>query len=614
MGNTRNSCVRLSILTSLPMASVRIACKTFKRGWHVPIRSARRGSWVCHALRSSGRAIQTAPKGHGSPSPGQRPRRPTHVKDPSGLAPLVNKVERLRQVSAKTTDPHVLVTWVKEIGGHAQAGEPHSPAGQAGRGLDTCSVSVVACQPRSPAGQAGRGLDATGVEQRGRCPDGLGEPRAFGPATKVLLSAALLATTLATCGQFAERVARADEAKVTVREIFVPFADLDVLLENQPHRVLLSRAEYEDLLKKAKKTAKTHAPQGAVLVAADYTATGEEERVRWVGNLTLDVLEEDLQTISLDLSAPGLRSATLDGKPASIGRGADGRLVLFVEGKGRHVLLLEMVSPLQANAAQQVLSFHVPQPPAARFRLTMPGNVEIRSGASVASRVVDESPRQTRFELLAKPGDTALVMTLNSHLARRERAVVARSVLVNEVTQAYERLHATVSLSILHQATDRFRFALPQGFEITDVASPLVARWAIEKEKDRRVLDVRLREPTVETVVLNLSALKMHSPLEQWSSDNRQPITDNQQLTTDNRQLTWSFPQLQPLDVVGQVAVVGLLAEDRLNAEAIQATGLVPIDTEVLGRAMPVTVVRAEPGARRCAPTWPTTRRKRSSA
>ena len=269
--------------------------------------------------------------------------------------------------------------------------------------------------------------------------------------------------------------------------------------------------------------------------------------------------------------------------------------MLFVEGKGRHVLLLEMVSPLQANAAQQVLSFHVPQPPAARFRLTMPGDVEIRSGASVASRVVDESPRQTRFELLAKPGDTVLVMTLNSHLARRERAVVARSVLVDEVTQAYERLHATVSFDILHQATDRFRFALPQGFEITDVASPLVARWAIEKEKDRRVLDVRLREPTVETVVLNLSALKMHSPLEQWSSDNRQPITDNQQLTTDNRQLTWSFPQLQPLDVVGQVAVVGLLAEDRLNAEAIQATGLVPIDTEVLGRAMPVTVVRAEP-------------------
>ena len=101
----------------------------------------------------------SAPTGRGSPSPsGHRPRCTTHVKDPSGLVPLVNKVGWLRQESAKTTDPHVLVTWVKKVGGHAQAGESHSPSGRAGRGLDEHSVSVVAFQPRSPAGQAGRGL------------------------------------------------------------------------------------------------------------------------------------------------------------------------------------------------------------------------------------------------------------------------------------------------------------------------------------------------------------------------------------------------------------------------------------------------------------------------
>ena len=94
---------------------------------------------------------------HG-PGPWLRPRCTTHVKDPSGLVPLVSKVGWLRQESAKTTDPHVLVTWVKEIGGHAQAGESHSPSGRAGRGLDAHFVSVVAFQPRSPAGQAGRGL------------------------------------------------------------------------------------------------------------------------------------------------------------------------------------------------------------------------------------------------------------------------------------------------------------------------------------------------------------------------------------------------------------------------------------------------------------------------
>ena len=141
--------------------------------------------------------------------------------------------------------------------------------------------------------------------------------------------------------------------------------------------------------------------------------------------------------------------------------------------------------------------------------------------------------------------------------------------LVDEVTGAYERLHATVSLAILHQAADEFRFVVPAGFEVTEVDSPLLARWAVEKEPGRQVLAVRLREPTVQTVVLHLSASRTPPPLEKWT-----------------------MPRLEPLDVVGQMAVVGLLVEDRLSAESIAATGLVGIDTSVLIQAIPPSVLR----------------------
>ena len=43
----------------------------------------------------------------------------------------------------------------------------------------------------------------------------------------------------------------ANTAPKIVREIFVPFEDLNVLLENQPRRVLLSRTQYEELIAKA---------------------------------------------------------------------------------------------------------------------------------------------------------------------------------------------------------------------------------------------------------------------------------------------------------------------------------------------------------------------------
>ena len=173
-------------------------------------------------------------------------------------------------------------------------------------------------------------------------------------------------------------------------------------------------------------------------------------------------------------------------------------LSLFVEGVGQHELTLDMVAPLEATAARQVLNFRLPRPAATKLRLTIPGDVEIKGGADVISRTVDAAAKVTRFELLPREGDTSVVMTLNSHLQRQDRAVVARSVLIDEVTEAYEKLYATVSLEILYRAVDQFSFAVPEGFEITEVTSPLLARWDVRPEGGRKMLGVKLREQTTE--------------------------------------------------------------------------------------------------------------------
>jgi hypothetical protein len=152
-------------------------------------------------------------------------------------------------------------------------------------------------------------------------------------------------------------------------------------------------------------------------------------------------------------------------------------------------------------------------------------------------------------------------------------------VLVDEVTASYERLHATVSMAVLHRAVDQFRFAVPAGFEVTDVRSPQLARWAIAAEGGRRILEVQLREETTETTVLALSVVRASPDL-----------------------AAWTLPKLEPLDVVGHVAVVCLAVEDRLKAEGVTADGLIPIDTSVLMQALPATVLEAQPGAARIRP------------
>ncbi len=368
----------------------------------------------------------------------------------------------------------------------------------------------------------------------------------------------------------AEKSNPAEDAR-PAREIYVPFSDLHVLLQDQPRRVLIGRKEYDALLKKAKRMPKANAPLPAVITAADYSIKTDRRRAEIVGDLTVDVLQDGLHALPLDLGGVGLRTARLDDHAAAIGRDRDGRLMLFVEGVGQHRLKLEMTAPLETTAARQVLNYRLPRPPAATLRLEVPGDVEIKGGAAVVSRVVDSAAKVTRFELLPQPGDTSLLMTLNSHLRRQERAVVARTVVFDEVADAYEKLRASVTLSILHRAVDRFRFVVPEGFEITEVSSPLLARWEVVSDSGRRVLDARLREETTETVTLDITAIRAPAKLDGWHA-----------------------PRLVPLDVIGSVTVLGLLVDDRLKAESLAAEGLIPIDTSVLGAvALPLRAVAA---------------------
>ncbi|MCH9003618.1 MAG: hypothetical protein IIC02_13690, partial [Planctomycetes bacterium] len=377
----------------------------------------------------------------------------------------------------------------------------------------------------------------------------------------------------------------------TNREIYVPFEHLSALLEHQPERVLLTRAEYDSLLDKARKEPEAHAPRSVVLAAAEYMITVEQARAAIVGTITVEVLNDGLHTVDLDLNGVGLRAATLDGHGAPIGRAEDGDLELFVQGVGSHELVLDMVTRVETTAALQSLQFQVPTPPATRMALVVPGNVEIRQGAHVVKRTFDEDTQTTRFELLpepagvvlvadeaaqvtrvepsAVPGTVSLVMTLNNRLLQSRRVVIARSVIVDEITEAYERLHATFSMDVLHRPVDRFRFALPEGFEPSDVKSPLLSHWAIETAGRSRVLDVRLREPATGMVRISFSGVSTQD---------------------ESRLADWTLPQIIPLDVAGKASVVGILLEDGLKIVTLTSENLIPIDTTVLRGALPATL------------------------
>jgi len=358
-------------------------------------------------------------------------------------------------------------------------------------------------------------------------------------------------------------------AKV-VRELFVPMEDLNILLENQPRRVLLSREEYDALLSKAHDRGEALPPQSAMLTDGVYSARLRDGRATIDGVLGVEVLADGAQAVPLELGRVGLKSATLDGQPAPLGQDPQGRLVLLVEGRGRHELRLALVAPVETTAATQVLGFRLPTPPAARFELVVDGDVEVKSGLAVVGRRWDSAAGVTRFELLPRGGEVSLAMTLNSRLLRKDQTVIGRTVLLAALTEGGEQVHATVSLSILHRAVDRFRFAVPEGFEITGVHSPHLSSWAVAEQGGRRVLEARLREATTEKVVLSISAMRGRPRLDKWT-----------------------LPRLRLLDADGEATVVALLLDERLKPKTIRPKGLISIDTAPLEGVIPAAM-RAE--------------------
>ena len=350
-----------------------------------------------------------------------------------------------------------------------------------------------------------------------------------------------------------------------VRELLVPMDRLPLFLGAGPDRVLLPREEYERLLREARRTEAETPPLATLANAADIHIAFEQERARVEATLTLDVLQPGHHAIELPFEGLGIRAALLDDAPAPLGRSDAGTPTLFLQGVGTHSLFLHAVTPLATTTARQTLSFQMPVLPATTMTMTVPGDVELRSGAAAISRTYDAAEDETRFELLPPAsGQVSLAVTLNSRQKRQDRTVIARSVIVDEIAPETERLRQTVSCDVLHRAVDRFGFRVPHGFEITAVDCADLARWELVGTGGDRRLNVFLRKEKTGTVVIHVNALRTQPDL------------------TD-----WALPRLRPMDMLGGAAVAGILLDERLELVDSVTDRLIPIENRILVQALP---------------------------
>ena len=354
------------------------------------------------------------------------------------------------------------------------------------------------------------------------------------------------------------------------RQIFVPFDSLEVLLDGNSNRVLLTRSEYEELLKSARTREIKRAPFDSAIVSAKYEGTVSDDVALITGELIVEPLNEGLIQIPLPFSGVAIRSARLGDQPAKLWRNEEGKIVLLTAGEIRETLTVEMTVPVQTSAARQSISLQLPSPSATRFNLTVPGNVEVKSGVAVAGREFDETRNTTSFDLLSSREPMNIVMSLNNRSLKDDQVIVSRSVLIHKLTPYVQDMHLTCSLDVIHGALEEIEFNVPAGFQVSQVSTELLNQWEMKEPAagvSERKLLIKLRQPTREDVVLNITASRSTGAVGPWQAED-----------------------IRPVDVAGHVSVVGVLADVELQASKLVSKGVIPIDHAFLLAAIPAVL------------------------
>ncbi len=355
---------------------------------------------------------------------------------------------------------------------------------------------------------------------------------------------------------------KGDPDQVIVREIFVPAETISRLLENAPEHVFLSRDEYHELLKKASAQREAPAPLPVTLCDAQYEIDVQESRATIFGALVVDVLQSGWHALPVGFRGVGLRRAQWDDTGAVFARDEQGQPMVIVNGEGTHVLRIEATASVLTGAAQQTLDIQLPTAASTRVLVRAPGNVELRSGAHVVARRYDPASDLTQFDLLAPEGEWKLVFSVNNRILQRDRLVVARSAIVDQLLRGREVVRMTSRCTVLRGAVDRLTWLIPADLELHEVNCEQLARWELgATEGATRRLTIFLRSTSTEAVTVRLLG--------------ERPLIEGQ---------PWQFPRILAQDVAGSGYVLGVLIEWPMELAELQQRAVRSIDASVLQR------------------------------
>lgn len=423
----------------------------------------------------------------------------------------------------------------------------------------------------------------------------------FKPAYAFLGAVCVTLTGFCSVGAHAD-VTESEARKDALREqvIYIPYDKLRRTFERQGRGVFLPYEQFQELWKAARdkqpQPRDMAPPVNAVITEIANEARVENDVVRVVAVVKIEVLGDGWIEVPLRLSDVALLSATIDGSPARLvaDQHAGHKLLLKIEEDDpRQVeLRLEYAKSISKKPGQNSVAFQAPLAPVNRWRIRIPeagvkvnvhpmlavtevptdrvshvgeGLIHPREVEGVAGSE-EEQPRRPdgagpETVVLAFVGAAPIVRidwTPKAEGASGLDALISvqteQEVTIDEgVTRTRVRLAYEVSRAELSQ----LRIEVPAEQKVVNVVDPNVRQWNVEANGNTQTITVGLFQSTRSQQTVSIELEKFNDQ------------TDEERLV----------PIVKAVDVGRQRGVVVVRLADGLRAEPIRRAGLLQLDS-----------------------------------
>lgn len=285
-------------------------------------------------------------------------------------------------------------------------------------------------------------------------------------------------------------VAQESDQEPALERVWVPRQAFTKILARHPGGVLLSEADLESLLKRAraqraagKVPLQVDAPQLATLEALSYTGRLEGETVNL--EATARVAVQGRRTgIRLPLRGIGLTGVWVEGKPAQVVVGDLGPVVLLpgsatpTTREVRWTFALRAKPPARsAESGAGRIAFAIPPAASASLSLTLPGEVDPLPGP-FGTRWAEAVQGGTRLRAAFGGGRGAneRLLEISWRPRRAQNAaksyVSARDQTLFTLRRGVVTLRSRLEFSVFRAPRTGFKLRLPSGFVVRELTSP----------------------------------------------------------------------------------------------------------------------------------------------